>query len=186
MKELIDLFIVFLQIGLLSFGGGYASLPIIQEVIVDQRGWLSMVEMTDVITISQLTPGPIAVNAASFVGTKIAGIPGAIIATLGSIMPQTLIMILLATLLYRGKKIKILDKMLEALRPGVVGLIASATLALIISSVFPEGISLNIDFIALIGFIVGIFLNTKSISIFKLIGIGAILGIGMGAIEYLM
>ena len=68
MHTLLDLFLSFLQIGLFSFGGGYAALPLIQDQIVSLHGWLSMEEFTDLITISQMTPGPIAINAATFVG----------------------------------------------------------------------------------------------------------------------
>ena len=72
----LKLFLSFLQIGLFSFGGGYAAMPLIQDQVVSQHGWLTMTEFTDLITISQMTPGPIAVNAATFVGSKIAGVPG--------------------------------------------------------------------------------------------------------------
>ena len=72
----LKLFLSFLQIGLFSFGGGYAAMPLIQEQVVTQHGWLTMTEFTDLITISQMTPGPIAINAATFVGSKIAGVPG--------------------------------------------------------------------------------------------------------------
>ena len=74
----LQLFWSFLQIGLFSFGGGYAAMPLIQGQVVTSHGWLTMSEFTDLITISQMTPGPIAVNSATFVGLKIAGIPGAI------------------------------------------------------------------------------------------------------------
>ena len=83
----LQLFLSFLQIGLFSFGGGYAAMPLVQGQVVTAHGWLSMSEFTDLITISQMTPGPIAVNSATFVGIKIAGIPGALIATLGCILP---------------------------------------------------------------------------------------------------
>ena len=73
----LQLFLSFLQIGLFSFGGGYAAMPLVQGQVVTAHGWLSMSEFTDLITISQMTPGPIAVNSATFVGIKIAGIPGA-------------------------------------------------------------------------------------------------------------
>ena len=77
----LKLFLSFLQIGLFSFGGGYAAMPLIQEQVVTQHGWLTMTEFTDLITISQMTPGPIAINAATFVGSKIAGVPGSVAAT---------------------------------------------------------------------------------------------------------
>lgn len=184
MMEFLRLFIAFIQIGAMSFGGGYAALPIIQDVIVNQRGWLDITEMTDIVTISQLTPGPIAVNAASFVGTKVWGIPGAIVATAGSILPQALLMIFLGKLIFSGRKVKILEKMLEALRPGVVGLIGSATLSMMISSFFPEIKDFSFDFIALVGFVVGLILYYKKVEMLKLIALGAGVGLGLGLVEY--
>ena len=94
----LQLFISFLQVGMFSFGGGYAAMPLIQGQVVTLHQWLSMEEFTDLITISQMTPGPIAVNSATFVGIKIAGIPGAIVATLGCILPSCMIVTLLAKL----------------------------------------------------------------------------------------
>ena len=83
----LKLFISFLKIGAFSFGGGYAAMPIIQSEVVDAYHWLTPEEFTDLITISQMTPGPIAVNSATFVGIRIGGIPGAIVATFGCILP---------------------------------------------------------------------------------------------------
>ena len=87
----LQLFWSFLQIGLFSFGGGYAAMPLIQGQVVTSHGWLTMSEFTDLITISQMTPGPIAVNSATFVGLKIAGIPGAVVATVGCIFHPALL-----------------------------------------------------------------------------------------------
>lgn len=87
----LQLFLSFLQIGMFSFGGGYAAMPLIQGQVVTTHGWLTMSEFTDLITISQITPGPIAVNSATFVGLKIAGIPGAVVATAGCILPSCII-----------------------------------------------------------------------------------------------
>ena len=87
----LQLFFSFLKVGLFSFGGGYAAMPLIQEQIVTKHGWLNMVEFTDLISISQMTPGPIAVNSATFVGNKIAGITGALVATAGCIFPSCII-----------------------------------------------------------------------------------------------
>ena len=91
----LQLFLSFLKIGLFSFGGGYAALPLIQGQVVTAHGWLSTGEFTDLITISQMTPGPIAINGATFVGIKIAGLPGAFVATLGCITPSCIIVTLL-------------------------------------------------------------------------------------------
>ena len=88
----LQLFLSFLQIGAFSFGGGYAALPLIRHQVVEANGWLQLSEFTDLITISQMTPGPIAVNSATFVGIRIAGIPGALVATLGCILPSCLLL----------------------------------------------------------------------------------------------
>lgn len=95
---LVELFLSFFQIGLFSFGGGYAALPLIQNQVVELHAWLTQAELSDLITISQMTPGPIAINAATFVGTKLAGIAGAIVSTLGCILPSCLIVTVLAYL----------------------------------------------------------------------------------------
>ena len=94
--KLLTLFFSFLQIGAFSFGGGYAALPLIQHQVVDLYHWLTMNELTDLITISQMTPGPIAINAATFVGLKIDSFYGAIVATLGCILPSCIIVSLIA------------------------------------------------------------------------------------------
>ena len=78
----IQLFLGFMYIGVLAFGGGYAALPLIQQTCVEQNGWLSMTEFSDLLTISQITPGPIAINSASFVGMKAAGFAGSVVASL--------------------------------------------------------------------------------------------------------
>ncbi|MCI7238586.1 MAG: chromate transporter [Peptoniphilaceae bacterium] len=180
---LLQLYFSFLIIGAVAFGGGYAILPLIQDVVVNNKGWLNMTEMADIVTISQLTPGPIAVNGASFVGTKIASLPGSFLATLGVVTPQIIMMLILGSLLFRGKKVKILDNMLKALKPGVVGLIAKATVDLIHSSIFINNFSLPLDYIALVGFGVGLVLYWKKFDIIKLIGIGACIGLILGVIE---
>ena len=87
----IQLFLSFLQIGLFSVGGGYAAIPLVQSLIVERQGWITMTEFTNLITIAEMTPGPIAVNSATFVGIRIAGLPGAVAATWGCIFPSCII-----------------------------------------------------------------------------------------------
>ena len=87
----LQLFLSFIQVGIFSFGGGYAAMPLIQSQVVTNHRWLTMSEFTDLITISQMTPGPIAVNSATFVGLKIAGVFGAVVATFGCILPSCII-----------------------------------------------------------------------------------------------
>ena len=130
----LQLLLSFLQIGLLSFGGGYAALPLIQDQIVSLHGWLSMEEFTDLITISQMTPGPIAINAATFVGLKIAGVPGAIVATLGCVLPSCVIVTLIAGLYLKYRTMRVLQSVLGTLRPAVVALIASAGVSILLTA----------------------------------------------------
>ena len=95
----LQLFLSFLQIGAFSFGGGYAAMPLIQNQVVDLHHWLNLSEFTDLVTISQMTPGPIAINSATFVGTRIAGAPGALAATVGCVLPSCILVTLLARIL---------------------------------------------------------------------------------------
>ena len=121
----------FFQVGLFSFGGGYAALPLIQTQVVDS-GWLSMTEFTDILTISQMTPGPIAINASTFVGMKVAGIGGAAAATLVCVLPSCIIVLLLAYLFYKFHGLSLIQGALSGLRPAVVSLIASAGVGILI------------------------------------------------------
>lgn len=140
----LKLFLSFLQIGLFSIGGGYAAMPLIQAQVVEQNSWLSMNEFTDLITIAEMTPGPIAVNSATFVGIRIAGLPGAVIATFGCILPSLFIVSFLAFVYYRYKNLSVLQSVLSALRPAVVALIASAGLSILAQVAF-YGISVSLE-----------------------------------------
>ena len=95
MEILLQLFFSFAAVGLVCVGGGYASMPLIQAEVIDQHGWLTMTEFVDIFTLSQMTPGPIGINAATFVGSKVAGIPGSIAATLGFVFPSVFIVLFL-------------------------------------------------------------------------------------------
>lgn len=130
----LQLFLSFLQIGLFSFGGGYAAMPLIQGQVVTGHGWLTMSEFTDLITISQMTPGPIAVNSATFVGLKIAGVPGAVVATAGCILPSCIIVTILAKLYLKYRQMDLLQGVLKSLRPAVVAMIASAGILILVTA----------------------------------------------------
>mgnify|MGYP004460661363 FL=1 len=130
----LQLFLSFLQIGLFSFGGGYAAMPLIQGQVVTGHGWLTMSEFTDLITISQMTPGPIAVNSATFVGLKIAGVPGAVVATAGCILPSCIIVTILAKLYLKYRNMDLLQGVLKSLRPAVVAMIASAGILILVTA----------------------------------------------------
>lgn len=135
----LELFLSFLQIGLFSFGGGYAAMPLISAQVVSSHHWLTMAEFTDLITISQMTPGPIAVNSATFVGIKIAGIPGAAAATAGCLLPSCIIVMLIAKLYLKYRNISVLQSILNSLRPAVVSMIASAGITILLSAFWPDG-----------------------------------------------
>ena len=132
----LQLFWSFLQIGALSFGGGYAAMPLIQEQIVTQHSWLSLQEFADLVAIAEMTPGPIAINAATFVGTRLAGVSGALTATLGCILPSCLLLTLLSRLYLRYRELDTLQGVLASLRPAVVAMIASAGVLILTNAVW--------------------------------------------------
>lgn len=127
---LLKLYWAFFQVGLFAFGGGYAALPLIEEQVVHINSWLSPETFSDLITISQMTPGPIAINAATFVGTQVAGLAGAIVATVANVTPCILIVLLLSTLYQKYAQLPLMQQLLQGLRPAVVALIASAAWSL--------------------------------------------------------
>lgn len=127
----IKLFLSFLQVGMFSVGGGYAAMPLIQNQVVEAHKWLTMNEFTDLITIAEMTPGPIAVNSATFVGIRIAGWQGAVIATFGCILPSCLLVSLLAWVYYKYKGVSAMQSVLACLRPAVVALIAAVGISIL-------------------------------------------------------
>ncbi len=179
----VKIFWSFLQIGLFSFGGGYASIPLIQNQIVDVHGWLNMKEFTDVITVSQMTPGPIAINSAAFVGIRVAGFWGAIVATIGCILPSCLIVMILSSLYYKYRGFSMLQGILKGLRPAVIALILSAGLTLCKASFGLEGQNLlyfsQFDFVSILIFICALLglrkCKTNPIFIMMLSGVVGIL-----------
>ncbi|MCB2305110.1 chromate transporter [Clostridium estertheticum] len=185
----LKMFWSFFQIGLFSVGGGYAAMPLIQNQVVTIHSWLSMNEFADVITISQMTPGPIAINCATFVGTRIAGMPGAIVATIGCVFPSCVIVLFLAYLYYKYKSLSIVQGVLNGLRPAVIAMIGSAGLILLILAFWNgKGISSNpknIDGISVGLFTIAIIIlrKWKVNPIFVMIGTG-VLGLCIYSISY--
>lgn len=161
----LQLFFSFLQVGLFSFGGGYAAMPLIQEQIVTKHAWLSMVEFTDLISISQMTPGPIAVNSATFVGNKIAGVGGALIATIGCILPSCIIVTSIAYVYLKNRENQVVQEVLQSLHPAVIAMIASAGISILITAFWGDGgkISVsNIDWSMVVIFVISLFLLRKT------------------------
>lgn len=161
----LQLFFSFLQVGLFSFGGGYAAMPLIQEQIVTKHAWLSMVEFTDLISISQMTPGPIAVNSATFVGNKIAGVGGALIATTGCILPSCIIVTSIAYVYLKNRENQVVQEVLQSLHPVVIAMIASAGISILITAFWGDGgkISVsNTDWSMVVIFVISLFLLRKT------------------------
>lgn len=146
-----------------SVGGGYAAMPLIQSQVVEQHGWLTMQEFTDLITIAEMTPGPIAVNSATFVGLRIAQVPGAIIATLGCITPALFFVSLLSYIYRKYKDISLLQSVLACLRPVIVALIFGAGLSILSMVVFGESAKTlaNVDWIGIGSFASAFFVLRK-------------------------
>lgn len=130
----LQLFYSFIKIGLFSFGGGYAAMPLIRDQIVTLHSWMSMNEFNDLITISQMTPGPIAINSATFVGIKIAGIGGALAATVGCVLPSCVIVTVIAKLYLKYRNMDTLQGVLTSLRPAVVAMIAASGVSILVTA----------------------------------------------------
>ena len=124
---LIRLFISFIKIGLFSFGGGYAMIPLIQQEIVNQ-GWLTTEELISIISIAEMTPGPFAINSATYIGIIQNGILGAVISTVAVVLPSFAVVMALSTIFARYREHRLLSGLLHGIRPVVVALIASAAL----------------------------------------------------------
>ncbi len=135
----LQLFWSFFQIGLFSIGGGYAAMPFIQQQVVELNHWLQMTEFTDLVTIAEMTPGPISINSATFVGTRIAGFPGALTATIGCITPSIIIVSILAYVYFHFRDMVVIKEILKSLHPAVISLIASAGFTLLVYALFGEG-----------------------------------------------
>ena len=182
-KELWKLFFTFLKIGVFTFGGGYAMLRLIQEEVI-KNGWVSEEMLIDFVAISESTPGPFAVNIATYIGTELSGIFGAMIATLGVVLPSFIIILLVAKFFMKFKENKIIKGLMKGLKPAAVGLIASAVISMFLTVFMPNGIN-NIVFDKTMIISTLIFL-VSSLCVFEkahpivVIIISAIMGIGCG------
>ena len=166
-----QLFLSFIKIGTFSFGGGYATMPLIQNQVIDLYHWLSFSEFTDLITISQMTPGPIAINSATFVGIKIAGIPGAIVATVGCILPSCILVTVIAYFYLKYRHLQLLQNILKYLRPAVVSLIATAGISILISAFFNNNdlSQIKIQMIIIFGICIYLLLVKKANPIYVMV-----------------
>ena len=187
MSIYLELFLTFLSIGAFTFGGGYAMLPLIQKAVLDNE-WLTEEAMVNFIAVSESTPGPFAVNIATYVGMETGGFLGAVCATLGVVVPSFVIILIVARVYKQFQESNIVKGCMSGLRPTVIGLIGAAVLTIGKTVFFPDGFSLaNISayniIVSLVICALGIFLIfKKKVHPIVLIVVSAVLGISAGYI----
>lgn len=179
-----ELFWTFFKIGAFTFGGGYAMLPLIQEEVL-RHNWASSGEILNFIAVSESTPGPFAINIATYIGVNLGGILGAFFATLGVVLPSFLIILIIASFFRKYSKNKSVKGIMSGLRPAVIGLIASAVISVLGAEFFPQGIQkavfLSRDFyILLFIFLLSCVLIFKKLHPIFVILISGLLGIIFG------
>lgn len=179
MLLLLKLFFAFIQVGMFSVGGGYAAIPLIQEQIVNIHALMTMEEFSDLITVAEMTPGPISINSATFVGMRIAGIPGVLLCSIGCIIPSFCICLVLAHFYYKYRTVGEVQVVLGAMRPAVVALIGSAGASILMLGLFQaelqDVVLSNIRYVELAIFVVALYILRR----YKASAIAIILGSGV-------
>lgn len=180
----LELFFTFFKIGLFTFGGGYAMLPLIQEAVLD-KSWATEAELVNFIAVSESTPGPFAVNMSTYIGTEQAGFFGALFATLGVVLPSFIIILIVAKCYEKFQSSKIVKGCMSGLKPCVVGLIGAAVINIAITVLFPSKVFLaafsgiNL-YISLAIFVVMAVLAFKKVHPILIICMSAVIGIAVG------
>jgi len=183
---LLELFWTFFKIGAMTFGGGYAMLPLIMSEVTG-KAWIDEQSLLNFVAVSESTPGPFAINMATYVGSTHSGILGAFFATLGVVLPSFIIILIVARLYEQFKNSKIVSSAMSGLKPAAVGLIASAVITMGKSVFFHEGVSLDVFgdvkfYVSAAIFAVMSFLLHKKVHPIVVICISAVLGIITGYI----
>lgn len=136
----LNLFLTFFKIGLFTFGGGYAMLPLIQSEVL-AKGWMTLDEIVNFVAVSESTPGPFAINISTYIGTETGGIFGAFCATLGVVLPSFIIILIIAKFLSKFSQNKYVQGVMSGLKPAVIGLIAATVVSVGKTVFFPQGLS---------------------------------------------
>ena len=167
---ILELFAAFFKIGLFSFGGGYAMLPFIQEQAIHVHGWLTPADFLDMLGIAQITPGPISINTATFVGYETAGILGGLAATFAVVLPSFVIVLTISYFFDKFKESKVLANIFKGLRPIVLGLVASAAVDI--------GTEVFVDYKAVaISLIIFTLITFKRVNTIALIVLAGVMGV---------
>lgn len=180
----LDLFVTFFKIGLFTFGGGYAMLPLIREEVL-AHNWAEEAEIVNFIAVSESTPGPFAINMSTYIGTDQAGFFGAFFATLGVVLPSFIIILIVAKCYEKFQSSKIVRGCMSGLKPAVVGLIGAAVISIAGTVLFPNGISTAVFsslnfYISLAIFAVMALLAFKKVHPILIIALSAVAGIAVG------
>lgn len=177
----LELFWTFFKIGAFTFGGGYAMLPLIQSEVA-AKGWLDSQSLVNFAAVSESTPGPFAVNMATYVGTETGGVLGAVCATLGVALPSFVIILLVAKFFAQFGKNRVVRGCMAGLKPAVVGMIASAVISVAAAAFFPAGVTLSgpEPYAAVVIFIPAVILAFKKVHPIAIIALCALLGILAG------
>ena len=138
----LELFFTFLMIGAFTFGGGYAMLPLIQEEVAS-KGWIDAAALVDFVAVSESTPGPFAINMATYVGAEVGGVFGSVCATLGVVIPSFVVILIVAKCYDAFRQSKVVKGCMSGLKPAVVGLIGGAVISVGATVFFPAGLSLE-------------------------------------------
>ena len=185
--SVLTLFFTFFKIGLFTFGGGYAMLPFIQQEVM-QNNWLDEATFVNFVGISESSPGPFAINIATFIGMEKGGWLGSALATLGVVLPSFIVILIVAQFYLKFKESRIVSGVMSGLKPAAVGLIAAAVITMVTEVLFPAGFSWNLFagaqiYVLLVIFALGLWLllKMKKHPIF-IICISAVLGIAAGYI----
>ena len=181
---LLKLFLSFFKIGAFTFGGGYAMIAMIQAE-AERQGWLTKEELVDFVAMSESTPGPLAVNMATFVGSRTGGVLGGICATLGVVLPAFIIILIVAKCYEKFKSSKAVNGAMSGLKPAVIGMIATAFLSVARTVFFPNGLQTtafsSVSFWLFLGiFALSAVLVFKKANPIKVILLAAAIGIGAG------
>lgn len=180
----LSLLLTFFKIGLFTFGGGYAMLPLIESEVL-QKGWLPLEDIINFIAVSESTPGPFAINMATYVGMETAGFWGAVCATSGVVLPSFIVITVIATFFEKFKNNKTVEGVMSGLRPAVIGLMGSAVVSVGKTVFFSSGITLSVVYDAAFWFSIVLF-GVMSILAFKkkhpvmIISLSALAGIIFG------
>lgn len=175
----LQLFLTYLKIGFFGFGGGYAMLSLIQNETVVRHAWITGAEFSDILALSQMTPGPIAINSATYIGYTVAGFPGAFAATSAVCLPCLLLMILITRFVLRLKENPYLKGAIAGIRPVVIGMIAAATLLLVFPKNGGEGCFSGLwSYLIFAGCMVGLWFKRNPILLLALSAVAGILFYG--------